>query len=134
MLSNLVRIIQKISSTTTLRMLLSTLKLWFYFLNSTHSSPLPKDNFQKCISFICHPRRLYTCLGTEVFGFPWRVIFGGFSAEDEQKHKLVSAHPQIPLWYEKYVLDWNTIFYIIVLDNVIMIFRTVWGTRFWISL
>ena len=39
-------------------------------------------------------------LVTKVFKFPWRVIFGGFSVEVEQRPKLVSAHPQIPLWYE----------------------------------
>ena len=40
-------------------------------------------------------------LVAKVFKFQWRVIFGGFSAEDEQRPKLVSAHPQIPLWLKK---------------------------------
>lgn len=34
-------------------------------------------------------------LGAEYFQIPCRVIFEGFSAEDEQKTKLVSAHPSL---------------------------------------
>ena len=34
------------------------------------------------------------CLGTDIFKCPWRVNFGGFLAKDEQKPKLVSAHPK----------------------------------------
>ena len=36
------------------------------------------------------------CLGAEVFKFLWRVFFFcGFSAEGEQKPKLVPTHPQM---------------------------------------
>ena len=37
------------------------------------------------------------CLGVKVFKFPCRVIFSGFSEQDDQRPKLVFAHPQIPL-------------------------------------
>ena len=40
----------------------------------------------------------YVAFLAEVMQFPWRVIFGGFSVEDEQKPKLVSTYPQIPFW------------------------------------
>ena len=36
---------------TTLMLCLSTLKLWFYFSTSTHSSSLPWADFQKCILY-----------------------------------------------------------------------------------
>ena len=67
------------------------------------------------------------CLGAKVFKFLWRVIFGGFSAEDEQRPKLVSAHPQIPLWFEKSVMMWNSTFCKIIFSFVIVIFQTVSG-------
>ena len=106
MLSNVVRIIQKTALTKTLSFCLTALVLWFYFPTSVPSTPLPWANFQKCIfekdacgKYLSYatPGDYVACLGTEVFKFPWRVIFGGFLAEDEQEPKLVSAHPQIPL-------------------------------------
>ena len=36
------------------------------------------------------------CLGTDLFKFPGCINIGKFSAEDEQKLKLVLVHPQIP--------------------------------------
>ena len=50
------------------------------------------------------------CSGVKVFKLPGRVIFGGFFEENEQRLKLVSAHPQIPLGYEKCVMMWNSTF------------------------
>ena len=74
------------------------------------------------------------CLGAEVFKFPWRLIFGGFSAADEQKPKLVSAHPQIPFWLQKSVMMWNSTFCTIICHFVIVIFRTVSRGQFVISI
>ena len=73
-------------------------------------------------------------LGTEVFKFPWMLNFGGFSAEDEQKPKLVSAHPQIPLWLQKSVMMWKSTFCTIICHFVIVIFQTVSRGQFIISL
>ena len=64
-------------------------------------------------------------LVAKVFKFLWRVIFGGFSAEDEQRPKLVSAHPQIPLWFEKSVMMWNSTFCKLFFPFFIVIFWTV---------
>ena len=61
----------------------------------------------------------------KVFKFPWRVIVGEFSTEDEQRLKLVFAHPHIPLWFDKSVMMWNGTFYKIIFPFVIVIFRTV---------
>ena len=36
------------------------------------------------------------CLGAKLFKFLGSVTFGEFLAEDEQRPKLVSAHPKIP--------------------------------------
>ena len=70
-------------SIITLRLCLSTLKIWFYFSMSTHFSSLPGAIFKNVfynkicvwqISFICHFSN---------------AIFGGFSTEGEQKPKLL---------------------------------------------
>ena len=42
--------------------------------------------------------------------FPCRVVFSRFLPEDEQRTKLVSAHPQIHLSLEKCVIEWNSTF------------------------
>ena len=122
MLGIFVRIIQKIESTPTFGLCLSTLKLCFPPpQTSTPSRPLPGAIFfYKCIYFFKDVYGKYlsfatlgsyvACLGAKVFKFLWRVIFGGFLAEDEQRPKLVSAHPQTPLWLEKSVLMWNSTF------------------------
>ena len=95
------------------------MKLWFYYPTWPHSSPLLKAHFQKCISwkrcvrqisFIGHPGKLCSMLVGWSLQFSMKGNFGGFSAEDEQKPKLVSAHPQVPWWYEKCVTEWNSIF------------------------
>ena len=54
--------------------------------------------YTKDVQFLSHAtlKSYVACLGAEYFKFPRRVIFGGFLAEDEQKPKLVSVHPQIP--------------------------------------
>ena len=62
------------------------------------------------IPFICHLVKLCSMLGAKVFKLLWRVIFGVFLAEDEQRRKLVSAHPQISLWFEKSLMMWNSDF------------------------
>ena len=85
-----------------------------------------KDAYGKYLSFATMGSYV-ECLGAMAFKFLWRVIFGGFSAEDEQRPKLVSAHPQIPLWLEKSVMMWNSTFCKICFPFVIVIFRTVSG-------
>ena len=75
------------------RLCLSTLKLWFYFSTSTHSSSLPGAHIKICIYFffkrhrqisqICHPARLCIVFGgsgIQVFvkeNF-WRIFGGGW--------------------------------------------------------
>ena len=87
-----------------------------------------KNAFGKYLSYAT-PGGYVACFGTKVFKFPWRVIFGRFLPEDEQKPKQVSAQPQIPLWYEKCVTEWNSTFCKIVLHYGIMIFQTMSPTR-----
>ena len=69
-------------------------------------------------------KRYVACLWAKVFKFPWRVRFGGFLAEVEQRAKLVSAHPQIPLWLEKSAMMLNGKF-CFKFFFVIVIFKTV---------
>ena len=137
MLSNVVRIIQQIASKTTLCLCLGTLKLWFNFSTSTQCSPLLrtknicfiiKKAFVKYLSYATLGANI-ACFGNEVFMFLWRVIFGRFLAEDEQKPKLVSARPQISLWCEKCVTIRNSTNSKIFLHYVIVIFQTVSPTR-----
>ena len=45
MLSNVFRTIQKITSTSTISLCLSTVKLWYYFSTSMHSRSLLRANF-----------------------------------------------------------------------------------------
>ena len=66
---------------------------------------LKKDAYGKYVSFTTLGSYI-AGFGAKVFKFLWRVIFGGRWAEP----KLVSAHPQIPLWFEKYVMMWNSNF------------------------
>ena len=48
------------------------------------------------------------CLRAKVLNCPWNAIFPGFSAEDELRLKLIASSPQIPMWYEKWVMMWNS--------------------------
>ena len=75
----------------------------------------------------------YVACLDKVFKFLWRVVLGGFSVDDEQRPKLVSAHPQIPLRYEKCVMMWNSTFCKTVFPFFIVIFQTMLSTRFGIS-
>ena len=45
----------------------------------------------------------------------------------DQRPKLVSAHPRIPLWLEKSVMMWNSTFCKIIFPFIIVIFQTVSG-------
>ena len=85
---------------------------------------IKKDAYGKYLSFATLASYI-ACFGAKVFKFPWRVIFGGFWADDEQRPKLVSAHPQILLWLEKSVMMWNSNFCKIIFPFVIVIFWTV---------
>ena len=51
---------------------------------------IKKDAYGKYLSYATLGGYV-PCLGAEVFKFPWRLIFSGFSAGDEQKPKLVSG-------------------------------------------
>ena len=137
MLSNVMSIIQKIAPTSTL-----TLGWAHWSFGLIYKPKLLLDIYQGTIFktlFYINKKSAYgkyipyatlggyvSCLGAEVFKFPWRLFFGGFLAEDEQKPKLVSAHPQIPLWLQKFVMMWNSTFCTIICHFVIVIFRTVW--------
>ena len=108
MLSNVVRIIQKISSTLSFGW---CLKLWLFTSTSTPSSPVQRANCYKDANgknlLFATLGSYVALLGAKVFKFPWWVTL----AEDEQRLKLVSAHhPQIHLWYEKCVMMWNSTF------------------------
>ena len=78
MLSNVVRIIQKIAPTTTLTLGLSTLKFWFYFPTSTPPSHSPRTDLQNVFyekdaygKYLSYATLAYVpCLGAEVFKFP----------------------------------------------------------------
>ena len=85
---------------------------------------IKKDAYGKYLSFATLGSYV-AWLVAKVFKFPWRVIFSGFSAEGEQRPKLVSAHSQISLWFEKSVMMWNSTFCKIIFRFVIVIFRTV---------
>ena len=69
-------------------------------------------------------RSYVACLRAKVVKVPWSGIFGRFSAEDEQRPKLVSAHRQIPLWLEKSVTSRYSTFSQIFLHYDIVIFWT----------
>ena len=73
------------------------------------------------------------CLGPKVFKFRYRVFFGGFSAKDDQRPKLVSTYPQIPFGYEKCGMMGNSIFCKIMFSFVIVIFPTMSSNQFGIS-
>ena len=85
-LSNVVRIIQKISLTKTFSSCMSTLKLWFlpqlWRPLALNQGPIvinvfyQKDVYSKYLSF-ANMRRYVACLGAMVFKFLWRVTFGG---------------------------------------------------------
>ena len=85
-----------------------------------------KDVYGKYLSFASLGSYV-AWLRVNIFRFPWRVIFVGFSAEDEQRPKLVSAHPQIPLLFEKSVMMLNSAFCKKKMPFVIVIFQTVSG-------
>ena len=137
MLSNVMRFIQKIAPTTTLTLgwaywsfgLISKLCL----LLAIYQGPIfkkifyKKDAYGKYLSYATLGGYV-PCLGAEVFKFPWGLIFGRFSVEDEKKPKLVSAHPQIPL------MMWNSTFCTIICHFVIVIFQTLSRGQFVISL
>ena len=82
LLSNVIRIIQKSTDTTL------TLCLSISMFANLFGKKMDMDNFFHV-----------PCLGDEVLKFPWRLIFNGVLEEDYQNPKLVSAHPQISLWY-----------------------------------
>ena len=143
MLSNVMRIIQKIAKTITLTLgwahwsfgLISKLWLLLAIYQGLIFKKLyhKKDAYGRYLSYATLGGYV-PFLGAEVFKFPWGLIFGGFSAEDEQKPKLVSAYPQIPLWLQKSVMMWNSTFCTIICNFVIVIFRTVSRGQFVISL
>ena len=120
MLSNVMRIIQKIAPTSTLTLGWAhwsfgwISKLWL--LLAIYQGQFSKYYFIKKKAYgkylpYATLGGYVLCLGAEVFKFPCRLILGRFSAEDEQKPKLVSAHPQISLWLQKSVMMWNSTFF-----------------------
>ena len=116
MLSNVVRIIQKIALTPTFGLCLSTQKLWFYFPTSTPSSLLQRANlsFATLESYIA-------CLGAKVFKFPSRLIFGGGWTETKtgsSSDSLVirKMHDGV----EKHLLFKVFLYYIIVIFQTVL--------------